>query len=68
RAENEWVRAILSHPQAVSKYHTAAEHLSYSSTIYVCMPRPQTQVDTDDADDADRDAYGEKVDPVDKHY
>lgn len=32
------------------------------------MPNPHTQVDTDDPDDADRDAYDEKVDPVGKHY
>jgi hypothetical protein len=32
-------------------------------------PRPQARVDTGEAgEDTDRDAYGERVDPVDKHY
>lgn len=32
------------------------------------MPRPETQIDTEDEESADTDAYGEKVDPVGKHY
>jgi len=32
------------------------------------MPRPETQLDTEDKDEADKDAYGDKVNPVGDHY